>query len=172
MGKNEQGIAKGPERYQVIPRTLVFVTCGERLLLLKGGPHKRLWAGKYNGLGGHVERNEDIQSAALRELREEAGVTPEQLRLRGIVHIDAGDSRRGIVLFVFHATAVGLETVASSEGTLEWRPLDALPFSEMVEDLPALIPRILDSSEEPSYALYTYDASDRLVIHFAGSPPA
>jgi 8-oxo-dGTP diphosphatase len=171
MGKDQQGIATGPERYQVIPRTLVFATCDDRLLLLKGGPHKRLWAGKYNGLGGHVERGEDIRTAALRELAEEAGLYPVELHFRGLVHIDAGDAQRGIVLFVFHAVADSLQTVASPEGTLEWHPLDSLPFGDMVEDLPVLLPRVLKPGEEPCFAAYSYDNSDRLVIRMADPFP-
>ncbi len=38
-------------RYALIPRTLVFLTSGERVLLLRGAPHKTRWANRYNGLG-------------------------------------------------------------------------------------------------------------------------
>jgi len=56
----------GRRRYQAIPRTLIFLTsrnsqtAEQEVLLLKGAPNKRLWANRYNGLGGHVEVDEDI----------------------------------------------------------------------------------------------------------------
>lgn len=62
MPSSDQGINR--ERYMLIPRMLIFLRRGESVLLLKGAPTKRLWAGKYNGVGGHVERGEDILSAA------------------------------------------------------------------------------------------------------------
>jgi len=62
MPVTDQGV--NPDRYQLIPRTLIFLTRGESVLLLKGASHKRLWAERYNGVGGHVEQGEDILSTS------------------------------------------------------------------------------------------------------------
>ena len=107
MGRNEQGVTRSVDRYKVIPRTLAFVTNGADVLLLRGGPHKKLWAGLYNGVGGHVERGEDIYNAARREIREETGLEVTDLRLCGVLHIDAGDPGAGVLVFVFRAASVG-----------------------------------------------------------------
>jgi len=40
MPKSEQGISAG--RYMIIPRTLIFITRGDSVLLIKGAPDKRL----------------------------------------------------------------------------------------------------------------------------------
>ena len=52
MPQSDQGITK--DRYIVIPRTAIFLWRGDLVLLLKGAPTKRLWANKYNGLGGYL----------------------------------------------------------------------------------------------------------------------
>ncbi|MBN2391881.1 MAG: NUDIX domain-containing protein, partial [Anaerolineae bacterium] len=73
--------------YTVIPRVLVFLTRGDEVLLLRGAPDKKLWAGKYNGLGGHIEPGETPHQAAVREVAEEAGLTVTALTLRAVVHV-------------------------------------------------------------------------------------
>jgi 8-oxo-dGTP diphosphatase len=60
MPSSEQGLSF--DRYVCIPRTLIFITRGDKVLLLKGAANKRIWANKYNGVGGHVERGEDVLS--------------------------------------------------------------------------------------------------------------
>jgi len=170
MGREDQGVNVSRQRYQVIPRTLCFVTHGGKVLLLLGGPQKRLWAGRYNGLGGHVEPGEDIYSSALREVREEAGLDVRDVRLRCVVHADAGDPAVGILFFVFTATAESEDVRPSDEGTLHWVPVNALPVEHMAEDLPVLLPKVLSMApaDPPLFAAYSYDDHDRLMIRFAG----
>jgi 8-oxo-dGTP diphosphatase len=62
------------DRYSLIPRCLIFLQRADEVLLFKGSPDKRLWPGRYNGVGGHIERGEDVLSAARRELLEETGL--------------------------------------------------------------------------------------------------
>ena len=65
MPISDQGMPK-EQRYQFVPRVLVFLTCGDEVLLLKGAPTKRVWPNQYNGLGGHIERGESVLEAAQR----------------------------------------------------------------------------------------------------------
>jgi 8-oxo-dGTP diphosphatase len=175
MGREDQGVSKSRHRYQVIPRVLCFVTHdngagdGAAVLLLRGGSHKRLWAGRYNGLGGHVESGEDIYAATLREVDEEAGLEIHDLLLRAVVHADAGDPNLGILFFVFTAQADSRHVTPSEEGALEWHRQDALPLADMVEDLPVLLPKVLalQPHDPPIFVAYSYDEADRLVMHFA-----
>lgn len=170
MPKADQGIdiSLKRQRYTVIPRTLVFITRGDAVLLLRGSAHKRIWAGKYNGIGGHVERDEDIYSAAQREVREETGLEVEKLRLTGLINID-GDQPTGIMLFVFVAESRSGEPQPSEEGDLEWIDRRLLDQVDLVEDLPTILPRAIEhaAGASPFFAHYRYDQAEQLIIEFA-----
>ncbi|NJN84272.1 MAG: NUDIX domain-containing protein [Caldilineaceae bacterium] len=122
MKADDQGVVEaGPQRYRTIPRSLIFLTSShpdsgeQEVLLLKGAVDKRLWAGKYNGLGGHVEAGEDVHAAALREVNEETGLVVERLTLRAVVNIQvAADS--GVMMFVFAAKRPRASCAPASRG--------------------------------------------------------
>lgn len=172
MPKTDQGIEVSlkRDRYTVIPRTLVFITRGDQVLLLRGSARKRIWANKYNGIGGHIERDEDIYSAAHREVIEETGLEVEDLRLVGLINID-GDQPTGIMLFVFVAESRSGEPVPSEEGTLEWIARDQITQVDLVEDLPIILPRSINRPIDalPFFAHYRYNEQEQLVIRFAES---
>lgn len=170
MASADQGFSK--DRYSMVPRTLIFLDCGDMVLMLKGNPSKKIWASKYNGIGGHVERGEDIINAAKRELFEESGFRTEDLWLGAVVTIDVQDTG-GILLFVFRGqiekdTCKDLEPTTSVEGSLEWVHRSEVFELPLVDDLPVLLPKLFShwGGDPIIYASYKY-CDDDLAFVFA-----
>ena len=165
MPVSDQGSTN--DRYSLIPRTLIFLTRKDHILLIKGAPKKRLWANLYNGIGGHIEPGEDVRSAARRELKEETGLEHEDLWLCGTITIDTGKNP-GICIYIFRGECRVGNPIESPEGLSEWVPINALDKFPLVEDLTTLLPEVLKLTRGDSIlsVSYTYDHDDQLIIRF------
>jgi 8-oxo-dGTP diphosphatase len=168
MGANEQGANATTNRWLTIPRTLSFVLNGDDVLLMKRAPHKRVFPNCYNGVGGHIERDEDPLTSAKREIKEETGLNVRDLDLCAVYNIDAGEAT-GIILFVFTAVSESRDVTANDEGTLHWVGRGAIMQLDLVEDLPIILPRIFTrrAGDLPHFVHVSYDAADQIQMRFA-----
>jgi 8-oxo-dGTP diphosphatase len=81
--------------------------------------------GKYNGLGGKVERDEDVVAGMRREIREESGLECLELELAGTVSWPGfGPQGQDWFGFLFRIPRWSGEPMARNpEGTLVWTPV-------------------------------------------------
>ncbi len=94
--------------------------------------------------GGHVEDGESPAEAAVREVREETGLTVRDLREHGTLTFYFGDAAEPEwVVHVFSTERFGGTLRPSDEGRLEWFPDDHLPYDLMLPDDPHWVPHLL-----------------------------
>ena len=80
-------------------------------------------AGKWIGLGGHLEADESPDECVRREIAEEAGIPVSDLRLRGIITFILPDW--GNELTFLYTARTDAETLPDcAEGELRWIPAD------------------------------------------------
>jgi 8-oxo-dGTP diphosphatase len=100
--------------------------------------------GKYNGLGGKMERDEDVAGCMKREIREEAGIEVTAMQLRGTISWPGfgkhGEDWLGFVFLITEFT--GEPVLRNHEGALEWAPVqrvrDACSNDEATRRIAAL----------------------------------
>lgn len=125
--------------------TLVFVL-NEKDEVLLAMKKRGFGMGKWNGVGGKVQEGEDIVAAAVRETKEEIGVTisPENLDLVGTLDFDFSDNHEWAqTCSVFLVRKWDGEPMESEEMRPKWYKKNALPFEEMWIDDPHWLPLVL-----------------------------
>jgi 8-oxo-dGTP diphosphatase len=75
--------------------------------------------GKYVPVGGHLEPFETPREAALREVKEETGVTIEEVTLRGIL-TETSPTKYNWMVYVYSVDIEHMEPPYCNEGKLEW----------------------------------------------------
>jgi 8-oxo-dGTP diphosphatase len=135
--------------YQPILATLcyIFDARAQRVLLIHrnkraGDQH----LGKYNGLGGKLEADEDIVAGMRREIREEAGIECTSLRLRGTISWPGfGKGGEDWFAFIFLIDAwQGQPRTENAEGTLEWIDLAKVEHLPLWEGDRHFLPLVLE----------------------------
>ena len=120
--------------------TLVFVVRDGQVLLIR--KKRGLGAGKINGPGGRLEPSETFAACAVREVREELGVTPLDLHHFGDHRFQFVDGY-SILVYVYRATDFSGTPIETDEAVPLWVAVTEIPFEEMWEDdrlwLPLLI---------------------------------
>jgi len=114
--------------------------------------------GKYNGLGGKLEADEDIVAGMCREIREEAGIDCTSLHLRGTISWP-GFGRHGEDWFGFVFLIDAFDGDAwsrNAEGTLEWIELARLAELPMWEGDRQFLPLVFDGDPRPFHGLMPY----------------
>lgn len=112
---------------------------GQILLILK---KRGLGAGKVNGPGGRIEPGETALEAAVRETREELGVTPLNPELRGELLFQFRDGY-SLRCGVFLASGCEGEAIETDEAVPLWTPLGEIPYDRMWADDRHWLPGLL-----------------------------
>jgi len=102
--------------------------------VLLGMKKRGFGAGRWNGFGGKVRGKETIESAAKRELREEAGIETESLEKVGIIDFEFKGNPEILQVHIFKAEKFSGELVESEEMKPQWWHIDEIPFKEMWPD--------------------------------------
>lgn len=82
--------------------------------------------GKWNGLGGKFEAGETPEECAIREMKEESGLTIIKPQMKGFITFPMFDEIDDWYVFVFVMKNFSGELIDSNEGKLEWIPNDKL----------------------------------------------
>jgi 8-oxo-dGTP diphosphatase len=114
--------------------------------------------GKYNGLGGKMEPDEDIAACMRREILEESGLRCIDMTLRGTINWQGfGKNGEDWLGFVFLITRFeGTPWARNEEGELAWHPLGEVFSLPMWEGDHHFLPLVFDDDPRPFHGYLPY----------------
>ena len=120
--------------------------------------------GKYNGLGGKVDGDEDVAAGMRREIREEAGIEAEDLVLRGTISWPGfGKHGEDWFGFIFRIDRWhGTPRTENPEGTLEWVAVEGLLELPLWEGDRYFVPLVFERTERQFHGVMPYRAGKPL----------
>ena len=120
-------------------------------------------AGKWIGIGGHLEENESPEECIRREAMEEAGIVLKDLRLRGILTfiLPAWGNE---LTFLYTAGTDSCDLKPCDEGVLEWVPVEKVPDLPLWEGDRVFLPLLRSENDVFSLKL-VYNESGSLLSY-------
>jgi 8-oxo-dGTP diphosphatase len=147
--------------YTPILATLGYVLSPDRervLLIHRNARRDDQHLGKYNGLGGKIDRDEDVLTGFRREIREEAAIECDSLSLRGTISWPGfGRDGEDWLAFVFLVDAwSGTPLERNPEGSLEWVPVARILELPLWEGDRHFLPLVFDDDPRSFHGVMPY----------------
>ena len=147
--------------YTPILATLGYVLSPDRKRVLLVHRNARLedaHLGKYNGLGGKLEADEDVIRGMRREIREEAAIECTQMSMRGTISWPgfgkAGEDWFGFLFLI--SEFAGTVPASNAEGTLEWIDRERILELPLWEGDRLFLPLVFDTDPRAFHAVMPY----------------
>jgi 8-oxo-dGTP diphosphatase len=147
--------------YRPILATLGFILSSDKKSVLLVHRNKRAddeHLGKYNGLGGKMEIDEDALACLKREIKEEAGIGCREIELRGTVSWPGfgknGEDWFGFIFLV--RSYEGEPEMTNEEGDLHWKLISELGTLPMWEGDQYFLSMIFDDNPAPFHGHMPY----------------
>lgn len=99
---------------------------GKTLMLERVKKINDVHQGKFNGLGGKLEDGESPEQCAIREVKEESGLTISSPKLVGLLTFPKFIGEQHWYVYVFKATSFSGSLIESAEGNLSWQETKTL----------------------------------------------
>ena len=147
--------------YTPIVATLGYVLSPDRtevLLIHRNARPDDQHLGKYNGLGGKMERDEDIATCMRREIHEEAGIECVEMTLRGTISWPGfgkqGEDWLGFIFLITRFT--GTPHAGNAEGTLEWVSIERILDLPLWDGDRHFLPLVFDDDPRAFHGVMPY----------------
>lgn len=111
--------------------------------------------------GGHIEKEESIVDAVIREMKEETGLVIRNPKLCGVKQFPIENGR--YIVFLFRTDEFSGEVASSEEGEMVWVEKSELPKMNTVNDLLPLL-RVMEEDDLTEFQYVIEDGKWKALI--------
>ena len=152
------------ETHPDIRRTLLFLRRNNEILLAM--KKRGFGAGRWNGVGGKLEKGESVEQALTRECEEEIEVTPInfwQVAELDFVQDAQTDDPWHMYVYAYLCDQWQGEPNETEEMAPQWFRVDEIPYTKMWQDDEYWLPQVLAGHKLTGK--FTFDGNDELLNH-------
>lgn len=136
--------------------TLCEIIKGRRILLKMAT--RGVSRGKWNGLGGKIEKGETPEENIMREVYEESGLVVKKLEKVGRIHFYRGSRKRTFGIgHLFIIREFGGKARSTEEGRVRWFDFNEIPYERMWDDDRYWLPHLINGLSFDSEFVYDKD---------------
>ena len=120
-----------PDKFKLIATVHIFLTNNEDEILLLRRFNTGYEDGKYSVIAGHIDGNEEVKTAAIREAKEEAGIEiqPSDIEVVGVMHRKGEDERVDFFLAASRWKGSIVNAEPDKCDDLSWHSVHDLPVN-------------------------------------------
>lgn len=144
-----------------IRRTLLFLIKDDHIVLAM--KKRGFGAGKWNGIGGKLDKGESVEQALIRECQEEIRVTPthyEKVAELDFVQ-DASSDPWHMFVYAYLCRNWEGDPTETEEMAPKWFSIDHIPYAHMWDDDEYWLPLVIAGNKVT--ASFTFDENDRML---------
>lgn len=155
-----------PHIHKLVMCANVFIRKDGKWLMLKRSEKKRFSPGYFHTVGGKIDSDEDPYTGAIREVKEEAGITVKNMRLEAVTFEIAPvkeNRDENWLCFYFSADYDSGEVVQTEEGELVLIDAADIPKQKLIPSIRAIIHHILDPKDGTVFLKMRYDENGEVI---------
>lgn len=137
----------------------VFIRKDGKWLLLKRSPLKKYAPNKIHPFGGKIDPDENPYEAAIREVKEETGLTIKNLKLEALINELKPDNQNPENWLIFHFSADydSGELVPTEEGEAVYLNDEEIVNADLFPSVKSIIKHIINPQDGTVFTTNTYE---------------
>jgi 8-oxo-dGTP diphosphatase len=155
-----------PDIHELVICANVFIKKDDKFLVLKRSKLKKYAPNVIHPVGGKVDLNENPFEAAIREAKEETGISIENLNLRAVLLeiIPRSNEPNNWVIYHFIGDYKAGDLIETEEGELLWLTPEEVRQADLFPSVHNIIDHILDLSKSTIFVTNTYGGHESNIL--------